>query len=115
MTARREHWILCGGVSHPQAPKDAIRLAAAGDEKNLTVDVAGITEALTGQLPPAFRDLILVASYVLAADQAVSRGSADDTDMGKNWRRSFRIVVGVEEPNLWNKPEMTDLLEETIG
>lgn len=115
MTARQEHWILCDGATHPAAPVDAIRLACAGDGKNLTVDVAGITEALTGQLPPAFRDLILVASYVLAADQAVSRGSPDDADMGKNWRRNFRIVVGVEEPTLWNKPEMTALLEDTIG
>jgi len=115
MTAPAEHWLLCGGASHKDAPDDALRLAVTGEDKNLTVDVAGITEALTGRVPPAFRDLILIASYVLAGDQAIDRGSPDDTDMGKKWRRSFRFVIGVEDPELWRKPAMMSLLEDTLG
>jgi len=115
MSASPERWILCGGASHPDAPDDAIALSVAGDDKNLTVDIAGITETLTGRVPPAFRDLILIASYVLAADQAVKRGDADDTDMGKKWRRTFRFVIGVECPDLWTAPEMAQLLVRTLG
>jgi hypothetical protein len=114
MSTRPEHWILCGGASHADAPSDALRLAASGDSKNLTVDVQGITKALTGQVPPEFRDLILIAAYVFAADQAFSRGASDDTDMGDKWRRSFRFVIGVERPDLWSSPEMQRLLESAL-
>ncbi len=115
MSTRPEHWILCGGASHAEAPADALRLAASGDSKNLTVDIQGITKALTGQVPPEFRDLILIAAYVFAADQAFSRGASDDTDMGDKWRRSFRFVIGVERPDLWSSPEMQRLLESTLS
>jgi len=115
MSTRPDRWILCGGASHPDAPADALRLTVAGDEKNLTVDVAGITSALTGRLTPELRDLVLIASYVLAADQAVPRGTADDTDLGDKWRRGFHFVIGVECPSLWSSPAMTDLLQRTLG
>lgn len=115
MSTRPDSWILCGGATHADAPADALRLAASGDDKNLTVDVQGITKALTGQVPPEFRDLILIASYVFAGDQAFSRGTADDTDMGDKWRRNFRFVIGVECPDIWSNPEMQRLLESTLG
>ena len=115
MSGGPERWILCGGASHVDAPEDAIRLSITGEDKNLTVDLAGITQALTGRVPPEFRDLIIIASYVLAADQAVKRGSADDTDMGEKWRRTFRFVIGVDRPDLWAQPEVMALLERTLG
>jgi len=100
MSTRPDHWILCGGVSCAGAPEDALRLAASGNNKNLTIDVQGITKTLTGRVPPEFRDLILIAAYVLAGDQAFSRGTADDTNMGDKWRRRFHFVIGVERPDL---------------
>lgn len=114
MNGRPEHWFLCGGATHADAPADAMRLAA-GEGQNLTVDVAGITSNLTGRLPPELRDLILIAAYVLAADQAVPRGTAEDTDMGERWRRDFRFVFGVDRPALWSRPDITSCLRDTLS
>lgn len=115
MTLPAEHWVLCGGVDHPDAPADALRVASAGPDKNLTVDIAGISEKLTGRVPPAFKDLILLASYVLAADSAFKRGDRHDADLNAKWHRRFRFVVGVECLDLWSTPQMRELLEQTIG
>lgn len=115
MTLPAEHWVLCGGVQHPDAPEEAQRLAVGGPDKNLTVDIAGISQKLTGRVSPAFRDLIRIASYVLAADSAVERGDRNDADLNAKWYRRFRFVVGVECPELWSAPEMRELLERTIG
>ncbi len=110
-----EHWILCGGATHSDAPADALRLAVGGLERNLTVDIAGISEKLTGRVPPAFKDLIRIAAYVLAADSAVSRGDRHDADLNARWYRRFRFVVAVECPDLWSTPQMRELLEQTLG
>ena len=115
MSTCAEQWFLCGGAIHPDAPQDALRLAVAGPDKNLTVDVAGISQKLTGQVPPAFRDLILLASYVLAADSAVSRGDRHDADLNAKWHRRFRFVVGVQCIDLWSTTEMRELLEQALG
>lgn len=114
MTDTRERWVLCGGVSHPKAPGDAIRLFAAGREKNIAVGIEGISSALTGKLSGVFRDLILIASYVLAADSAVKRGDTSDVDLNRRWRRLFHFVIGVESPSFWNASAVRELLAETL-
>jgi 7-cyano-7-deazaguanine synthase in queuosine biosynthesis len=115
VTIPAEHWVLCGGATHPDAPADALRLAVAGPDKNLTVDIAGISEKLTGRVPPAFKDVILIASYALAADSAVARGDRHAADLNAKWHRRFRFVVGVECPELWSASPMRELLEQTLG
>ncbi|MBK8482443.1 MAG: hypothetical protein IPL40_14970 [Proteobacteria bacterium] len=113
MACPTERWFLCGGVDHPDAPEDALRLATIGPDKNIGVDIGGICDKLTGRLSPQFRDLIVIASYVLAADSAVLRGDRRDPDLNAKWNRRFRFVVGVECPDLWSTPQMRELLEQT--
>lgn len=115
MTSPTERWFLCGGVEHPDAPEDALRLATIGADQNIGVDIGGICEKLTGRLAPEFRDLLVIASYVLAGDCAVVRGDRRDPDLNAKWHRQFRFVVGVECPDLWSTPQMRELLEQTLG
>lgn len=115
MKGGSEVWVLCGGVSPPDAPADALRLAVSGPTKNLTVDIAGISEELGEALPLAFKDLIRIASYVLAADSAIVRGDRNDVSMNRRWRRRFRFVVGVEDLDLWSSPPLRSLLEQTLA
>lgn len=110
-----QRWILCGGVNHASAPEDALRLAVSGPDANLTVDIEGLTSNLIANIPPVMKDLVRVASYVIAADQAFPRGDADRIDLGDKWRRDLRFVVAVEEPDLWNSQEMVEALQSTLG
>ncbi len=110
-----ERWILCGGANHASAPEDALRLAVSGPDANLTVDIEGLASNLIANIPPVMKDLVRVASYVIAADQAFPRGDADRIDLGDNWRRDLHFVVAVEEPDLWNSQEMVEALQSTLG
>jgi DNA-binding response OmpR family regulator len=110
-----ETWVLCGGATHAHAPADALRLSVGDDGDSMTVDIAGVSQALTGQLSARFTDLIRLAAFVLGADGAVSRGKLDDADGGKKWHRAFRLVVAVEDPPFWSQTEVTTALEETLS
>ncbi|MCA9631270.1 MAG: 7-cyano-7-deazaguanine synthase, partial [Myxococcales bacterium] len=70
---------------------------------------------LMTRVPSRFRDLIRIASYVLAADQAVKRGEEDTVDLGDRWRRDFKFVVGVEDTATWNNDDLRQTLESTLS
>lgn len=110
-----ETWVLCGGATHASAPADALRLSVGDAGDSMTVNIAGVSQALTGQVSAHFTDLIRLAAFVLGADGAVSRGKLDDADGGKKWHRAFRLVVAVEDPSFWNQTEVTTALEETLS
>jgi len=81
----------------------------------MTVGIAGVSQALTGQLSTRFTDLVRIATFVLGADGAIDRGRLDDADGGKKWHRAFRLVIGVEDPSFWSQPDVTTALEETLS
>ena len=110
-----ERWILCGGANHASAPEDALRLAVSGSDANLTVDIEGLATNLIANIPPVMKDLVRVASYVIAADQAFERGDADRIDLGDKWRRDLHFAIAVEEPDLWSSQEMVEVLQSTLG
>lgn len=110
-----ETWVLCGGATHASAPADVLRLSVGDDSDSMTVDIAGVSRALTGRLSDRFTDLIRIAAFVLGADGAISRGRLDDADGGKKWHRAFRLVVAVEDPSFWNQPDVVNALEETLS
>ncbi len=114
MTPRPETWVLCD-AAHPMAPANAIRITLGGKRQSMTVNIDGIVDTLSGRLTPRFHDLIRIAAIVLAADGAVRRGRNEDDDVGEKWCRRFRFVIGVDEPEFWNQPEVTDALEATLG
>lgn len=115
MSRPSETWVLCGGASHPDAPPEAVRVSIGSGDGSMSVDIAGISRKLTGQVTPEFTDLIRIAAYVLGGDGAVSRGRLDDTDLGEKWHRQFRFVVPVESLAFWSRPETSLALEETLG
>lgn len=81
----------------------------------MQVNTLGLEKALTGTLPPRFRDLICIAAFALGADCGTRRGSENVLDNGASWRRDFRFVVPVAEPEFWSDPPVRALLEETLG
>jgi hypothetical protein len=116
MTTPSEIWVLCGGATHRDAPRDALRLSIGPDaSESMRVDIEGVSRALTGRLSDRLTDLVRIAAFVLGADGAVSRGKLDDADGGRKWHRHFRLVVAVEDPTFWKQSEVTRALEETLG
>jgi hypothetical protein len=82
----REHLVLCGGQNRPGgADEQVIRLNLQGTTSNVRLRI------LVANIPDVFVDLLEIASYVYAADSAISRGGKTDAQMGARWspRRYF--------------------------
>lgn len=110
---RSQTYVACGSAVHG-APEGALCLQLNG-EPNLKVDISGLDRQLMTRVPSRFRDLIRIASYVLAADQAIKRGEEDTVDLGDRWRRDFKFVVGVEDAATWNNDDLRQTLESTLS
>lgn len=110
---RSQTYVACGSAVHG-APEGALCLQLNG-QPNLKVDISGLDRQLMTRVPSRFRDLIRIASYVLAADQAVKRGEEDTVDLGDRWRRDFKFVVGVEDTAAWNNEDLRQTLESTLS
>lgn len=115
-----ERIILCGGVKPAGGGKTAsdvlaLDLWGLGAKKNVTLRIEDIHQRLGCNVPPAFHDLVEIATYVYAADQATGRGGKDVDTFGEKWRRSFVFHVPVRLPDLWNLPEVKRILCGTLS
>ena len=81
----------------------------------MRLQVADISNRLLAKIQGVHLDLLEVASYVYAADSAISRGGKTDAQMGKRWRRNFRIVIPVRLPELWSSVPVSTALVETLS
>ena len=66
-------------------------------------------------VPDLLIDLIEIATYVYCADQAISRGGRVQVGMGADWRRSFRFVIPVRNPDHWNHRSVLEPLCSTLS
>jgi 7-cyano-7-deazaguanine synthase in queuosine biosynthesis len=104
-----ERLVLCGRAE--RIDRDSIlRLALSGPSRNITLRLEDITRKLVRGVPGLLIDLIEIASYVYCADQAVSRGGKTQRAMGSDWRRNFRFVIPVRNPDHWNNPHVSERL-----
>ena len=111
-----EHLVLCGGVEEPQvASGQSLRLALHGRSRNVRLQISDISRRLLANVPDVLADLLEVASYVYAADSAISRGGKTDTQMGRRWRRKFRFEIPVRLPSLWSSDPVLSVLVETLS
>lgn len=116
-----ERLILCGGVPLPRAVPAGLRpveLHIYGSAPNVYVRFEDLRRQLWKPLTPVFRDLLEVAAYVFAADQAVTRadgGRLDGDEVGAGWRRSLRFRIPVRQPDLWNSPPVRDALVAVLS
>ena len=71
-----------------------------GTEHQLKLE--DISKRLVKNVPDLLIDLVEIATYVYCADQATSRGGDAQVGMGSAWRRDFRFIIPVRNPNHWN-------------
>jgi hypothetical protein len=84
-----------------------------GPGRNVYLTIEDMLQGIYTEVPPAFLDLLDVATYVYAADQAVARTGGDDSQ--PNWRRNFLFRVPVRAPDLWRSAGVLDTLVETLS
>ena len=81
---------------------------------NITLKVQNLSHALQQSLLPRAWDLVRIAAYVYAADQAISRWTPTDV-YGKRWRRDLTLCIPVIEVDLWQAAGIRTALEETLS
>lgn len=117
----REHLILCGQGAKPPATAKAwqrakpIPLDTTPGTGNVHLQIRDITDRMVSRLPEVAEDLIELASYVYAADQASERGDLSRFDYGREWRRRFHFEVPVRRPDVWSDPRIMDELVRTLS
>ena len=113
--------ILCGGVDARGLPRswprddDPIRLRFGPGGRDVHFDVGEVACGVSAPLSDETADLVELAAYVYAADQAVGRGGAVEFEYGEKWRRDLRFVVPVRRPDLWSDPGVTAALADALG
>ena len=111
-----EHLVLCGGMDEPQVARgQSLRLDLHGKSPNVRLQISDISRPLLAKVPDVLADLLEVASYVYAADSAISRGGKIDAQMGRGWRRKFRFEIPVRRPDIWSSDPVLSALVETLG
>lgn len=96
-------------------PGSGTQLATFGPAANVQVKLADIAKVLVGDLTGRLADLVELASFVYAADGAVSREGWVPGGAEERWRRSFRLDVGVRDPDFWKSGGTRGLLERLLG
>src|SRR5216684_1577854 len=113
---RNEHLVLCGGLDRPRKGNvSRLDLNLHGTSPNVRLQIADISKRLLMNIPDVLVDLLEVASYIYAADAAISRGGKTDARMGAWWRRKFRFVIPVRQPDLWSSDPVLSALIETLS
>jgi hypothetical protein len=111
-----EHLVLCGGLpSIAREGGKTHRLNITGPRKNIDLRIEDISRTLVSNIPDVLTDFLELAAYVYCADGTVRRGGTTMAQMGKYWRRRFRFVVPVRQPEVWSSPTISTTLAETLG
>jgi 7-cyano-7-deazaguanine synthase in queuosine biosynthesis len=111
-----EHLVLCSGAgTKPHGDEKLLALNLHGASANVRLEIKDISRRLLANLSDVHADLLEIASYIYAADSAISRGGQTDSHLGARWRRKFRFVIPVRQPGLWSSDPLAPALVETIS
>ncbi len=115
-----DHYVICGEASpqlSPECEGKSVRFHLYGpeDENKLTLCIDEIRQQMYQNVPARFRDLLDIATYIYAADQALRRGARDVETLGSFWRRNLHFFIPVRDLEFWNTEEVQNCLAETIG
>jgi len=113
-----ERAILCGGASGANLPvtsEKAVHLRLWGGHDPVALKINDISRPMMANVPPAFLDLVEIATYVYCADQAVTRGGDGVENLGADWRRRLFFRIPVRALDLWASDAVREALTSTLG
>jgi hypothetical protein len=115
----RDVLVRCGGAQAPRVPgADVLDIdvdARKESPARVNLSLNHITERMVETVPDALADLVEIACYVYCADQFTRRDSPKMPHLGENWRRRFRFVIPVREVDVWQRPDVLNVLASTLG
>ena len=78
-----EHLVLCSGARPSRAAtRSRLTLNLHGASANVRLEIEDISRRLLANLSDDHADLLEIASYIYAADSAISRGGKTDSHLG---------------------------------
>lgn len=114
-----KHVILCGGAklsARGGAWKSItpIKLALGDGVHDVHLRLHDLTKAMTANPPDEHTDLLEIAAFIYAADQAMGRGGKIEFEYGLKWRRHLWFEIPVRNPEFWMTPAVHDALREVL-
>jgi 7-cyano-7-deazaguanine synthase in queuosine biosynthesis len=109
--------VVCDGVGIPRRLRafdpEPLRIdsTTAG---TLNIRIPSLSRQFGAIAPDAAVDLLRIAAFAYWADQMVTRPVNVDVS-GEDWKRTLVMLVAVQEPDLWNQPEVDRALRSVLG
>lgn len=115
-----KQYIFCGDAVKKGVIEDTkrdlrLRLTGHKGDGNITLQVEDIQSRLFKGIPPAFHDLMEIATYVFCADQAIKRAADDVDKFGNGWRRNLHFIIPVRQIKFWSSTEVLNVLCPTLN
>ena len=114
-----ENIMLCNGATLHDDSKSVTTLVYDYDSNYRNIEV-GLPKFVSNvyHLQNKIKDLLEIASYVMAADRLVLRGSKEAVEY-HSWSRNFHFIIKVRDYNFWNNVNvqlaLTELLNFSTG
>jgi 7-cyano-7-deazaguanine synthase in queuosine biosynthesis len=110
--------VVCDGVEPPQSLRNQkwsrqLPVTSLGTSADLDLHVQNLSGTVLGTIDDRAADLVRIASYVYAADQAVSRGGQADV-FGQQWRRHFTLCIPVSDRAYWEQDHVRSALATVL-
>jgi hypothetical protein len=118
--AEKRHLVLCGGSRSIRLPStwragETLHLSIGRGPHDVRRSINQLTAAMQAGITDLAVDLIDVAAYVYAADQAITRGGSREFDYGERWHRQLRFEIPVRCPDMWNRADVKEALSAAVG
>ena len=110
-----EHLVCCGGCTPNNMREASLYLDLHEHGRNVRLEIRDIGKRLLAPMPNELLDLLDIATYVYAADNALPRGSKRDSRLGARWRRPLHFLVPVRNLELWNSEPVRSALIDTLN
>ncbi len=115
-----ENHIFCGGLIAPKKLRAGTILhlnlhGKQGDDDHVTLRIENFHLPLGRTLSPRFIDLLEIAAYVYAADQATVRQYQDTDRFGIDWRQKLHFRIPVRDVVFWQNVAVKSVLAEVLN
>ncbi|MGE0063393.1 MAG: hypothetical protein AB7T86_15090 [Xanthobacteraceae bacterium] len=86
-----------------------------GPKQNLNVVFNDIAAVFQRNLTDRIADILEIAAFVYSADSTVPRDGGWLKGAIEPWSRSFKLEIGVRDPNFWNQSHVKGLIVEALS
>src|SRR3990172_10495131 len=87
-----------------------VTLSHRGPSANVNLNIESPSHRLLTGIADRSADLVKIAAYAYASDQAVSRGGEADI-YGDSWRREFTLCLPVSDHAFWSQEATVEQLQ----